>query len=226
MKSQQATVKATGIKVRGTRLNREIWQSYLNVKGLVEGQNQQMEATLQLESQSLSMFSVEYAMIKVGAQNKAYFIQNLSHPILNGLDQAAHQVLSSQPKNDQLQIDIEFFKDTYRQCYQYIHDNQSRFLGLGAANLQDLSHGKVFAIDLLAHLCKQGITGDEQSRQNYKHRVEGFVETLLAKEYEAVVKSGSDGTTTTPCHRVLVKTRHKLQQKVPVTGYAKRYLIN
>lgn len=115
----------------------------------------------------------------LGFSHKQGYISGLEYPQAGAL-QDLSRVLAEQNQANlpAVQHDIGYFNFVYNTCYQYINDNQSRYIG--RANLTDISHAKVFAMTLIANLCKKGVAaGDPKLRDEYRQRIHAFTQQLL-----------------------------------------------
>ncbi|WP_019216535.1 hypothetical protein [Legionella tunisiensis] len=126
-----------------------------------------------------------------GITNKECFIDGLDHPKAGGLSDVYRRISESGPEKA-VKRNCEFFNFVYNTCYQYITDNQTRYFG--RADLTDISHGKVFAMILIAHLCQKAMTLPEEEQNKYRLRIYNFAAELM-KNGEIQKTSSVDGET-------------------------------
>ncbi|HHF7382363.1 TPA: hypothetical protein ACPSKF_002891 [Legionella anisa] len=111
-----------------------------------------------------------------GLTYKEGVIEGLEYPQPGGLSSMARRV-QEQNHSKEIKSNCDYFNFVYNTCYQYIADNQNRYFG--RANLNDISHGKVIAMILLAHLCRQALEKPVQEQNKYKERIQLFTVELL-----------------------------------------------
>lgn len=120
----------------------------------------------------------------LGITDKECFVDGLDYPKAGGLSDLCR---SNVGKNPEQRRNCEFFNFVYNTCYQYITDNQTRYFG--RADLADISHGKVFAMILIAHLCQAAMELPKEEQAIYRQRIHNFVTELLGNQ--DILKSGS-----------------------------------
>ncbi|STX38826.1 hypothetical protein [Legionella feeleii] len=120
----------------------------------------------------------------LGITDKECFVDGLDYPKAGGLSELCRNNVG---KNEEQRRNCEFFNFVYNTCYQYITDNQTRYFG--RADLADISHGKVFAMILIAHLCQAAMELPEETQQIYRQRIYNFATELL--QNEDILKSAS-----------------------------------
>lgn len=113
----------------------------------------------------------------LGITDKECFVDGLDYPKAGGLSELCRNNVG---KNEEQRRNCEFFNFVYNTCYQYITDNQTRYFG--RADLADISHGKVFAMILIAHLCQAAMELPEETQQIYRQRINKFATELLHNE--------------------------------------------
>ncbi|KTD40580.1 hypothetical protein [Legionella parisiensis] len=111
-----------------------------------------------------------------GLTYKEGMIEGLEYPQPGGLSSMSRRI-QEQNHSKEIKSNCDYFNFVYNTCYQYIADNQNRYFG--RANLNDISHGKVIAMILLAHLCRQALEKPIQEQEKYKTRIELFTVELL-----------------------------------------------
>ncbi len=111
-----------------------------------------------------------------GLTYKEGMIEGLEYPQPGGLSSLTRRI-QEQNHSKEIKSNCDYFNFVYNTCYQYIADNQNRYFG--RANLNDISHGKVIAMILLAHLCRQALEKPVQEQGKYKERIELFTVELL-----------------------------------------------
>ncbi|STX41812.1 Uncharacterised protein [Legionella donaldsonii] len=111
-----------------------------------------------------------------GITNKECFIDGLEQPKAGGLSDVYRRISESNPEKG-VKRNCEFFNFVYNTCYQYITDNQTRYFG--RADLTDISHGKVFAMILIAHLCQKAMNLPEEEQDKYRSRIYKFTVELM-----------------------------------------------
>lgn len=126
-----------------------------------------------------------------GLQYEEGFGRGLQLPTQGNLASLVLQRISEMPDNEHFKRQCQYYHFIYNTCYEYIADNQNRYFG--QANLEDLSHGKVFAMALLAHLCKQALSATEVDRKAYEARIQAFAQALLLNQEIQNSKSNDSG---------------------------------
>jgi hypothetical protein len=135
----------------------------------------------------------------LGITDKSAVIHGLSYPTTGGLSELSNALLSKDGSESTRQ-DIQYFNFVYNTCNTYIQDNQNRYFG--SANLSDIKHGKVFAMTLIAHMCKKALeASSDKEREKYKDRIIHFTTFLL--EQEQIQSTKSLDTSTLSCKSAL-----------------------
>ncbi|CAM3046579.1 Uncharacterised protein [Legionella steigerwaltii] len=111
-----------------------------------------------------------------GLTYKEGIIEGLEYPQPGGLSSLARQI-QEQNHSKEIKRNCDYFNFVYNTCYQYIADNQNRYFG--RANLNDIAHGKVIAMILLAHLCRRALEKPIEEQKKYKERIQRFTVELL-----------------------------------------------
>ncbi|KTD74120.1 hypothetical protein [Legionella tucsonensis] len=111
-----------------------------------------------------------------GLTYKEGIIEGLEYPQPGGLSNIARRI-QEQYNSKEIKNNCDYFNFVYNTCFQYIADNQNRYFG--RANLNDISHGKVIAMILLAHLCRQALERPVEEQNKYKERIQLFTVELL-----------------------------------------------
>lgn len=156
------------IRFRETPLIREILTIYkdLRTKVMEDMKNSIIEVPVEQQGWGYT-FGLTY---------KEGVIEGLEYPQPGGLSNIARKI-QEQNHSKKTKKNCDFFNFVYNTCYQYIADNQNRYFG--RANLNDISHGKVIAMILLAHLCRQALERPLDEQERYKDRIQRFTVELL-----------------------------------------------
>ncbi|HHT0591982.1 TPA: coiled-coil domain-containing protein [Legionella anisa] len=156
------------IRFRETPLIREILTIYKDLSTKIMDVTHTSIVELPVENQGWGYtFGLTY---------KEGVIEGLEYPQPGGLSSMARRV-QEQNHSKEIKSNCDYFNFVYNTCYQYIADNQNRYFG--RANLNDISHGKVIAMILLAHLCRQALEKPVQEQEKYKERIQLFTIELL-----------------------------------------------
>ncbi|WP_419420674.1 coiled-coil domain-containing protein [Legionella sp. D16C41] len=126
--------------------------------------------------------------------NQRGAIQGLKLPTPGGLSELTLAIAMQNKEDEELKRKCHYYNFVYNTCAQYIADNQKRYFG--SANLADISHGKVIAMALLAHLCEQALKCPNE-REKYHNRIQSFVKRLLKNP--EIQKSHSNDTNYLSC---------------------------
>ncbi|QLZ69764.1 hypothetical protein FOLKNPGA_02562 [Legionella sp. PC1000] len=156
------------IRFRETPLIREILTIYKDLRTKIMDVTHTSLVELPVEHQGWGYtFGLTY---------KEGVIEGLEYPQPGALSSMARRV-QEQNHSKEIKRNCDYFNFVYNTCYQYIADNQNRYFG--RANLNDISHGKVIAMILLAHLCRQALEKPVQEQNKYKERIQLFTVELL-----------------------------------------------
>lgn len=156
------------IRFRETPLIREILTIYKDLRTKVMDDVHSSVIEVPVEKQGWGYtFGLTY---------KEGIIEGLEYPQPGGLSSLARKI-QEQGHSIETKRNCDYFNFVYNTCYQYIADNQNRYFG--RANLNDMSHGKVIAMVLLAHLCRQALERPIEEQEKYKERIQRFTVELL-----------------------------------------------
>ncbi|STX28412.1 Uncharacterised protein [Legionella beliardensis] len=142
--------------------------------------------------------SVQGWLATLNLTYKEGVIEGLRLPTQGGIAALAKALSDAEPQNQQLNKECRYYNFIYNTCYEYIADNQNRYFG--RADLSDISHGKVIAMALLAHLCEQALRVPEH-REQYYQRIQSFVHELLNDK--DIVETRSNDTDYLSCGSAL-----------------------
>lgn len=120
--------------------------------------------------------------------------RGLEYPVLDGVYKQANAKIQETNDSD-IKNHYKYFNEVYNICAQYIKENQDRNY-FQRADLDNLAHHKVFAITLIANLCRHAVEGkmprvygedkqisEQENLANYKNRIKQFITSLLSHEY-------------------------------------------
>ncbi|MDP3269841.1 MAG: hypothetical protein Q8M40_12465 [Legionella sp.] len=159
----------------------EIWDIYSKISAKA-----QLEPSIQLHPEPRQDWSYTF-----GLTDQKCFIDGVVVPQLGGLSTTFVERMAKNPTQDE-KDNLNFFNYVYNQCHLYIADNQTRYIG--RADLKEITHGKVFAMTLLAHLCQAGMDNTLSEQEKYKQRIIDFTKELLNNENIKKTSSNDGGT--------------------------------
>lgn len=180
-------------KIRTTPLIKLILEKYHQYR--IQNSSQFIDPTQSIVLEPVKDSWFQY----LGITEKNAIISNLDFPIAGGLSNDYEVALRSNPEQ---KGNFDYFHYVYNTCYFYIEDNQKRFLG--KAKMDDLAHGKVFAIALLSHLCKKGMAcRSDEEQEDVRRNIMQFATFL--QNLSAISDSSSHDDKLISCGSTLEK---------------------